>query len=169
MDNCSFCEVRRYHGFVKDGVCFLSFCNDGAGTDYVTLFYCDVCVPFFFCIKGIDTDTSGNIFAGGFCNLFQRALDTVKDVVDDSGSQKYGDGISGTCNCISWFQSCSFLENLHSGHAFFQTDDLTYQMFRTYINHFGNFKSAVALQINDGAVDTVDNTCITHVLVLRQI
>ena len=41
-------------------------------------------------------------------------------------------------------------------------------MFRTYINHLGDFKSIVALQINDGAIDTVDNTCITHVLVLRQ-
>jgi len=88
--------------------------------------------------------------------------------VDDSGSQKYGDGISGTCNSISRFQTCSFFENLYGSHAFFQADDLTYQMFRTYINHLGNLKSAVALQINDGAVDTVDNTCITHVVVLRQ-
>ena len=128
-----------------------------------------MCVPFLFCVKGIDADTSGNIFAGGFGNLFQRTLDTVKDVVDDSRSKKYGDGISGTCNDISWFQTCSFLENLYSGHAFFQADDLTYQMFRTDINHFGNFKSAVALQINDGAVDTVLNTCLPQGLVLRQI
>ena len=88
--------------------------------------------------------------------------------MDDSRSQKYGNGISGSCNCIARLQSCSLLENLYGGHAFFQADDLTYQMFRTYIDHLGNLKSAVALQINDGAVDTVDNTCITHVLVLRQ-
>ena len=88
--------------------------------------------------------------------------------MDDSGSQKHGDGISGTCNCIARLQSCGFLEDLYSCHAFFQANDLTYQMFRTYINHLGDFKSVVALQINDGAVDTVDNTCITHVLVLRQ-
>ena len=88
--------------------------------------------------------------------------------MDDSRSQKYRNGISGSCNCIAWFQSCSLLENLYGGHAFLQADDLTYQMFRTYIDHLGNLKSAVALQINDGAVDTVDNTCITHVLVLRQ-
>ena len=48
------------------------------------------------------------------------------------------------------FQSCSLLENLYGGHAFLQADDLTYQMFRTYIDHLGNLKSAVALQINDG-------------------
>ena len=88
--------------------------------------------------------------------------------MNDSRSEKYGDCISCTCNCISWFESCSFLKNLYGGHAFFQANDLTYQMFRTYINHLGDFKSIVALQINDGAIDTVDNTCITHVLVLRQ-
>ena len=104
---------------------------------------------------------------GGRALKFYSSI-RIKNIVDDSRSQKYRNGISGSCNCIARFQSCSLLENLYGGHAFLQADDLTYQMFRTYIDHLGNLKSAVALQINDGAVDTVDNTCITHVLVLRQ-
>ena len=88
--------------------------------------------------------------------------------MNDSRSQKNGNSIACSHYCITWLQSCCLLENLYGGHAFLQADDLTYQMFRTYIDHLGNLKSAVALQINDGAVDTVDNTCITHVLVLRQ-
>ena len=63
MDNGSLCKVRGHHGFMKNRVCFLSFCDDGARTDYVTFFYCDMCVPFLFCVKGIDADTSGNVFA----------------------------------------------------------------------------------------------------------
>ena len=154
---------------MKDRRGFLSFCNDRARSDYVSFFYCDMCMPFFLSVKGIYTDTTGNIFAGGFCNLLQRTLDTVEDIVDDTRSEKNGDGITGTGNCFARAKSCGFFEYLNGGHAFFQTNDFTDQIFFSYVDHFGNLKSGIAFQVNDRAVDAINNTCFIHDSALRQI
>ena len=63
MDNCGFCEIRRHHGFMKDRIGFLGFCDDRTRPYDISFFYCDVCFPLLFCVKGVYTDTSGNIFA----------------------------------------------------------------------------------------------------------
>ena len=43
---------------MENGVCFPGLGNDRARADYVTLFNSNVCVPFLFCVKGINADTS---------------------------------------------------------------------------------------------------------------
>ena len=58
VDNCGFCKIRRNHGFMENGVCFLSFCDNRAGTYNISFFYYDVSVPFLFCVKRINADTS---------------------------------------------------------------------------------------------------------------
>ena len=126
-------------------------------------------VPFFLCIQRIYTDTSGNIFSGGFCNFLQRTLDTVKNIVDDSRSKKNRDGVACSCNGFTGTEPCGLLKNLDSSHSFFQTDDLSYQVVLSYIYHLGDFESGIAFQINYRAVDAVDNTCFTHSSALRQI
>ena len=80
---------------------FLRFSNDRTRSDYVAFFYCDMCVPFLLSIQRIYTDTTGNILTGGFCNLLQWTLDTVKNVVDDTRSKKNGDGITCAGNCFA--------------------------------------------------------------------
>ena len=52
---------------------------------------------------------------------------------------------------------------------FLKTDDFAYQFFRAYIDHLGDLESGVALEVDNRTVNTVDNTCFTHVLDLRQI
>lgn len=67
----------------------------------VTFLYGHMNRPFFLCVERVYTDTTGNIFAGGLCNLFQWTLDTVKNVVDDTRSEKNGDGIAGAGDSLS--------------------------------------------------------------------
>ena len=129
-----------------------------------------MCVSHFFCgVKRVNADTTGNIFSRGLGNFCQRSLDTIKNIVDDSRSQENGNGVSCSDYGFSGFQSGSFLKNLYGGHVFFKTDDFSYQFFRAYIDHLGDLESGVALEVDNRTVNTVDNTCFTHVLNLRQI
>ena len=96
---------------MKDRRGFLGLRNNGTRSYHITLFY-------------------------GYVTL-----DTVKNIMDNTRPQKHGDRISCTGNSFAWLKSCSFLKYLYSGHAFFQANDLTYQMLRSYIDHFGNFKA----------------------------
>ena len=141
LDNCGSSHIWRNHGFMKDRRGFLGLCNNGTRSYHITLFYGYVYIPFFLSVKRINTYTSGNIFTGGFCNFLQRTLDTIENIMNNTRPQKHGDRISCTGNSFAWLKSCSFLEYLYSGHAFFQANDLTYQMLRSYIDHFGNFKA----------------------------
>ena len=169
FDNGTFGDVWRYHRFMKDRSGFLCFGNDRARTYNVSFFYSNVCVPFFFCIKRIYADTTGNIFSGSFCNFFQRTLDTIKNIVDDTRSEKYGNSIAGTDNGFARTKSCCFFEYLNGGHAFFQTDDFADKMIFANIDHFGNLESGVTLQIDNRTVDAINNTCFIHGSFLRQI
>ena len=169
FDDSSVLDRRRNHGFMKNGGCFLCLGNDRTGTHNIPLLNCNMSVPFFLCIQRIYTDTSGNIFSGGFCNFLQRTLDSVKNVVDDSRSQKNRDGVACSCNGFPRTKPCGFLKNLDGGHSLFQANDLSYQVVLSYIDHLGDFESGIAFQINNRAVDTVDNTCFTHSSALRQI
>ena len=169
MDNGSMCDRRRNHGFVKDGGGFLCLGNNRACTDDVTFLYGNVGFPFFFCVKRVNADTTGNIFSRGLGNLCQRSLDTIKNIVDDSRTKENGNSVSCSDNSFSGFQSCSFLKNLYGRHMFLKTDDFSNQFFGAYIDHLGDLEAGVALEVDNRTVNTVDNTCFTHVLDLRQI
>ena len=169
LDNLSLSNCWRNHGFMKNGSCFLSLGNDSTCAYHISNFNSYMNIPFLSSIKGINTYTTGNIFSGGFCDLLQRTLDTVENVMNDSRSQKNGNSIACSHYCIAWLQSCCLLENLYGSHALFQTNDLTDQLLRSNINHLGNLKSRVAFQINNRTVNAVDNTCFIHGSALRQI
>ena len=169
VDNSSSLDIRWNHGFVKNRSRFLRFCNDRTRMNDVTFLYGHMNRPFLLCVERVYTDTTGNILAGGLCNLFQWTLDTVKNVVDDTRSEKNGDGIAGAGDSLSRTESCSLLKNLDSSHALFQSDNFTDKIVLSDIDHLRNLKSGIAFQINDGTIDTVNNTCSTHDSVLRQI
>ena len=169
MDNGSVRDVWWNHGFMKDGGGLLCLGDHSTCADHVSFFYCDVCFPFFLSVKGINTDTAGNIFSGGLCNFCKRPLDTIKNIVDDSRPKENGNCVSCSGNGFSGFQSCSFLKNLYSRHMFLKSDDLSYKFLRAYIDHLGDLEAGVALEVDNRTVNTVDNTCFTHVLDLRQI
>ena len=57
--------------------------------------------PFLLGVERVYADTTGDIFAGRFCNLFQWTLDTVKNIVDDTRSEKNRDGIAGAGNSLA--------------------------------------------------------------------
>ena len=145
MDNSSVCDRRRNHGLVKDRSGFLCLGDNRTCADDIAFFYCNVCFPFFFGVKRVNADTTGNIFSRGLCNLCQRSLDTIKNIVDDSRTKENGNGVSCSDHGFSGFQSGSFLKNLYGGHMFLKTDDFTYQFFRAYIDHLGDLESGVAL------------------------
>ena len=162
-------NCRRNHGFVKNGSCLLCLSNNSSCAYHISNLNGYVYIPFLGSVKGINADTTGNIFTGGLGNLLQRTLDTIENIVDDSRSKKNGNGIACSYYCISWLQSCCLLENLYSGHALFQADNLSYQFLRSNINHLGNLESGITFQINNRTVNAVDNTCFIHGSALRQI
>ena len=169
MDNSSVCDRRRNHGFVKDRSGFLCLGDNRTCTDDIAFFYSNVCFPFFLCVKRVNADTTGNIFSRGLGNLCQRSLDTIKNIVDDSRTKENGNGVSCSDNSFSGFQSRSFLKNLYGRHMFLETDNFSNQFFGAYIDHLGDLEAGVALEVDNRTVNTVDNTCFTHVLDLRQI
>ena len=138
-------------------------------TDDVTFLYGNVGFPFFFCVKRVNADTTGNIFSRGLGNLCQRSLDTIKNIVDDSRTKENGNSVSCSDNSFSGFQPCSFLKNLYGRHMFLKTDDFSNQFFGAYIDHLGDLEAGVALEVDNRTVNTVDNTCFIHGSALRQI
>ena len=169
FDNSSTRDIRRNHGFVKDRSSFLCFCNDRARLDDIALLYGHMDGPFLLGVERVYADTTGDIFAGRFCNLFQWTLDTVKNIVDDTRSEKNRDGIAGAGNSLARTETGGLLKNLNGGHALFESDDFAYQVVFADIDHLGDLEAGIAFQIDDGTVDTVNNTCFIHDSVLRQI
>ena len=87
---------------MKDGGSFRCLGNDGAGSDHVSWFYGDVHIPFFFCVQGVDTDTTGDLLSGIFGDFGKRSLDAIEYIMDNTWSQKYRDRISCSGDGITW-------------------------------------------------------------------
>ena len=148
--------------------CFRHFCDDGASVYFHALCNGHVHVPEFFCVQRRYLHTSGNVFSGLLCNDGKRSLDTVKNIVQNTGTQSDGNSVTAGGYRFPRFQSTGFLENLYSSGVFFQGNDLAHQVFLSYINHFRHLKACIPLQVNDRAVNAVNDTGFTHVLSLRQ-
>ena len=101
-------------------------------------------IPEFFRIQGIYLYTSGNIFSGPSGNFRKRPLYTVENIVQDSRTQGYGNGISCGSNCLSWFQAAGLLEDLYRSGILFQRNDLPYQVFLTHMDHLGHLKPGIS-------------------------
>ena len=89
--------------------------------------------------------------------------------MDDTRSEKNRDGIAGAGNSLARTETGGLLKNLNGGHALFESDDFAYQVVFADIDHLGDLEAGIAFQIDDGTVDTVNNTCFIHDSVLRQI
>ena len=129
-------DVWWNHGFVNDRFCFRHFGDDRAWMNFLSLLDDDMGIPFFVDIERFYIDTTGNVFAGFLGNFFQWSLDTVKNVMDDTRSEHNGNGVTCGGNCFARFQSCCFFIYLNGGAVFAQRDDLSNQIFLTYIYHF---------------------------------
>ena len=86
--------------------------------------------------------------------------------MQDSGSQVYGDSVSGSLYDFTRFDSGGLLEYLNGCSVFIQTDDLAYQLFLAYIDHLGHLKAGVAFDVYNRAVDSIDNACSIHGVLL---
>ena len=153
---------------MDDGTGLLGFGNDRAAADGLSGLYGHMHVPFFLCVQGIDADPPGDIIAGLPCDLRQRTLDTVEDIIQDSRTQNYRECVSGGFDDSARFQSGRFLKDLNRRRIFGKTDDLTDKTFFSNINHFGHLEPGVALQVNDRTVDAVNDASLIHVSYLRE-
>ena len=153
---------------MHDRLSFLHFGNDRSAAHLVACFDGHVDVPKFFGIQGIYLDTAVDIGAAGFCDLTQRPLDTVKNIIQDTRRQSNGNRISGCLHGLTRTKPCSLLEYLDCGGILGQIDYLSYQALFPDIYHLSHLESGIALQINDGTVDAVDHTCLIHGSYLRQ-
>ena len=82
---------------MHNGRGFLQLRDDGAAVDFHTVLDSHVYVPFFFCVQGIYLHTAGDIFTGLFGNHGEWTLDTVENIVQDSGAEHNGNSV--TCGC----------------------------------------------------------------------
>ncbi len=150
--------IRGHHALVYDGPGLRYQCNDLTGSQMIADRSDDVCMPFFCAVQGIHADTAGNERPAGICDLFQGTLDPVKNIVQDAWGQGHGHGASGRNDLVAGTKSGSFLIYLNGGHVLIQCNDLADKLFFSDVYHFLHMEACIALQIDDGAVDTVDDS-----------
>ena len=118
--------------------------------------------PPFDAVKGVHADTPRDKRAAGLGDALQGALDSVKNVVQDAGRERHGNGVAGRDDLFTRTQPGSFLINLYRRHVLVERDDLPDQFFLADVDHFGHLEARVPLQVNDGAVDAVNRTKLIH-------
>ena len=82
-------NLRRHHTFVYNCAGLRHFCNYRSAVYYITLFYRQMSLPFLFSIQGINRYTSGNKCTTLISDTFQRSLNSVKDIIQDTRCQRY--------------------------------------------------------------------------------
>ena len=153
---------------MKDRRGLRNFCDNGSSVDLHTRGNSHVHIPEFFCIQRVYLHTSGYIFAGLFGDYREGSLNTVKNIVQDSRSKGNRDRVPRSGDSLSGLQAAGLLKDLDGSGIFFQRDDLSHQMLLSYMNHFGHLEPCISFQIDDRAVDAVNNTSSTHDSALRQ-
>ena len=160
-------HIGRNHGFVYDGSRFLSFRDDGSAGNLISRRHRQMNLPFFLSVQGIYADAPADVFSGMMGDFPQGALDTVKNVIEDSGAQGHGNGVSGAGYLRARLQAGGFLKYLNRGSVFRQGDHLAHQMLGAHMNHLRHAEAGFSFQINHGTVDPVDNSSIIHLPYLR--
>ena len=155
-------QVRRQHDLVDNGRRFRNLGDDSAGEKMVALFHGDVGVPALVHVQGVHVDAAADIKAGFSGDFAQGPFDAVKNVVEDAGGQRNGHRRTGSGHGFAGFHAGGFLVYLDDGVVGVEADDLPDQIFVSYIYHFVHFQSHVAFDVDDGTVDAVDFSCLSH-------
>ena len=130
--------------------------------EILSFFHGDVGLPSLLPVQRIHTDTPGDKRPRAVCDPFQRTLDTIKNVVDDTRSQRHRYRAAAGHHFFSGAQARGLLIDLHCGQIFVKGNDLAHQMLTSYIDHFAHAKPGISFQINDGAVNPVNRSGLTH-------
>ena len=137
--------------------------DDRAAAHLVPNLYGHMNRPFFLFIQRGHAHTTSNVDTGRFRNTVQRALDTIENIMKDTGAKRNRDRIASRRNRLTGMQTTSLLEDLNRCALLIQTDNLAHQLLIADIYHLGHLEAGVALQVDNRTVHTVDNTRLTHV------
>ena len=99
-------------------------------------------------------------------NPLQRSLNTVKDIIQDTGCQRNRHCRSRTFHKFSRMQSGSLLIHLYRRPVLIQGNNFANQLFLSNMDHFRHLKIRLPFQVNDRAVDAIYLFCLsaTHPL-----
>ena len=116
-------------------------------------------IPQFIRVQRVDGDTPGYILAGCFRDRLQRPLNTVKNVIQNTGAQRDGHGIARAVDDLTGLYSAGLLVDLDGGNIICKRNHFADKTFRSDINHLRHLESDGILKVNDRPVDAVNHTC----------
>ena len=145
-----------------------NFCDNSSSVDLHTRGNSHVHIPELFCIQRVYLHTSGYILAGLSGDHREGSLNTVKNIVQDSRSKGNRNRVPTSGDRLSGLQAAGLFKDLDGSGVLSQRDNLPHQMLFSYMNHFGHLEPCISFQIDDRAVDAVNNTSSTHASALRQ-
>ena len=158
--NNSSLHIGRHHTFVDNSVCLRHLGNNISAVEILTFGNRNMGIPFFLSVQGIHADTAGNKCPGRVCDPFQRTFDTVENIIQNTGGQRYRNGAAAGCNFFSGTKPGCLLIHLNCGQIFVEGDYFAYQFLLPDIDHLRHGKSGVPFQVNDGPVNSVDCCCL---------
>ena len=141
---------------------FRADCIDHSACQHVSLFYFQGHVPFFFQIKRRYCRTSGNKRTAHFFDRLQRTFDSVKDIINNTGTQQHIHWRARAVNGIARFQTCCFLIDLNCGEPIVDPDDLTHKTGLSDIYHLHHREGTGAFNGNNRTVDAVNYVICCH-------
>ena len=90
------------------------------------------------------------------------ALDAVENAAQDAGRQGNRHRSAGSGHNLPRLDSAGLLVHLDRGLFRGQSNDFAHQIFLTNVNHLVHLKSRIAQDGDDGSVDAVNLTCLSH-------
>ena len=90
-------------------------------------------------------------------DFFQRPLDPVIDVIEDTGPERCENSFARPDDFLTGLQTSGLLVDLHGGDVVFQGNDFAHKAFLPHIDHLGHHEIRGILHIDDGSVDAVDD------------
>ena len=109
-------DAGRHHDLMHDGRGLLHLGDDGSAVYLLSRLHAELCLPLFLHIQGVHGKTAVDVGPGFFRDLRQGALDAVKNICDDAGSQGYRKGRSRRVNGFAGLQAGGLFKNLDRGH-----------------------------------------------------
>ena len=107
-------------------------------------------------------DTAVDIGTAGLCDLAQWSLNSVEDICQDARGKGDRHWSSGSGYDLARADTGRLLVNLNDRVIGFQTDDLADEVVLADIDHLIHCEARISFQMDDRAVDSVNNTCFTH-------
>ena len=122
--------------------------------------HCDV--PKFVFVKRRNSCTTVDKCARLFLNSFKRTFNSVKNIVNNTRSQKHVHRCSRTPYGVAGFKTCCFLVNLNGSKIIGDTDNLADKILLSDVYHFHHLKAVGLLYGNNRTVNSVYNIVVFH-------